>query len=460
MIRLDPELKIERLKPALEHVFELSAGKIRSLAQHWDPSQGAPVITVAGTYGSRRWAEWTQGFQFGCALLQFDATGDRWFLDYGRRNTLTHMAVHLSHMGGHDHGFNNISAYGNLARLSREEKIRATEFEADYYKLALKMSGAVQAARWTPLADGRGYIYSFHGAHSLFIDTMRSLRCLAVAHRLGHVLLGEGDQRISLLQRLLQHASVTADYAVFYGDGRDSFDVGGRVAHESLFHIEGGTYCCPATQQGYSPFTTWSRGLAWAMLGFAEELEFLATVPSSELEAAGGCAHLEAKLRRAAEAACDYYLEQCAADGIPYWDTGAPGLSRLGDYRNQPANPCNDYEPVDSSAAVIAAQGLWRLSSYLASRSKSLERAGHYRRAALTIAKTLFDRPYLAENAAHQGLIVHSIYHRPNGWDHVPRGSKIPCGEACMWGDYHALELALLLLRQLRGEPYLAFFNV
>jgi hypothetical protein len=29
-----------------------------------------------------------------------------------------------------------------------------------------------------------------------------------------------------------------------------------------------------------------------------------------------------------------------------------------------------------------------------------------------------------------------------------------------MWGDYHARELALLLLRELRGEPYLVFFNV
>jgi hypothetical protein len=28
-----------------------------------------------------------------------------------------------------------------------------------------------------------------------------------------------------------------------------------------------------------------------------------------------------------------------------------------------------------------------------------------------------------------------------------------------MWGDYHARELALLLLRAARGERYLAFFN-
>jgi hypothetical protein len=28
-----------------------------------------------------------------------------------------------------------------------------------------------------------------------------------------------------------------------------------------------------------------------------------------------------------------------------------------------------------------------------------------------------------------------------------------------MWGDYHARELGLLLLREARGEPYLTFFG-
>ncbi len=50
---------------------------------------------------------------------------------------------------------------------------------------------------------------------------------------------------------------------------------------------------------------------------------------------------------------------------MPYWDTGAPGLYRLGDYLDIPADPFNAYEPVDSSAAAIAAQGLLRLGRYL-----------------------------------------------------------------------------------------------
>ena len=68
--------------------------------------------------------------------------------------------------------------------------------EREFYELALKCSGAVQAARWTDIADGTGYIYSFNGPHSLFADTIRSLRALwRWRTSLGHVLMGERDAR-------------------------------------------------------------------------------------------------------------------------------------------------------------------------------------------------------------------------------------------------------------------------
>src|SRR5690606_23932843 len=131
---------------------------------------------------------------------------DERFLEMGSSGTLVHMATHVSHVGVHDHGFNNFSTFGNLLRLMREGKIEFNEWERQLYELALKVSGAVQAARWTTTAAGGGFIYSFNGRHSLFIDTMRSLRSLAVAHQLDHVLMGERDVRISLLRRLVQHA--------------------------------------------------------------------------------------------------------------------------------------------------------------------------------------------------------------------------------------------------------------
>jgi hypothetical protein len=458
MIQIDSRRSARDLLPAIRTLFELSAGKIREIERTWNPEDGAPVFTVDGRYRARGWTEWTEGFQFGSALLQYDATADAEFLDLGRSRTIERMAPHLTHMGVHDHGFNNVSTYGTLLRLAREGRFQASPWEVVTYELAIRVSGAVQARRWTPLPDG-GFIHSFNGAHSLFVDTIRSLRTLALGFILGQPLLEEQDAHVSLLDRLVQHARTTSRFSVYYGHGRDRFDVRGRVAHESLFNPANGTYRGPSSQQGYSPFTTWTRGLAWAMLGFSELLEFIDTLEDSSLEASGGRAAVDSMMFEAARATCDHYIEVAAADGVPYWDAGAPGLPQLGAWGDRPADPFNDVEPVDSSAAAIAGQGLLRLASVLARRQDP--DADRYEQAGLRVAATLFDPagPYLSVDPRHQGLLLHSVYHWPNGWDHVPDGAATPRGESSQWGDYHARELAVYLLRQAEGLPYLAFFG-
>jgi hypothetical protein len=450
-MKIDRSIEGAHLSPHVANLFRISAQKIRSLNSSWNPAQGSPVFTVHGKYSSRGWTEWTQGFQFGSAILQFDATGEREFLEIGRQRTIDVMAPHLTHTGVHDHGFNNVSTYGNLLRLMREGRLEQNTGERNFYEVALKCSGAVQAMRRSNIANGGGYIYSFNGPHSLFVDTIRTVRALAVAHQLGHVLLGENDRRISLLDRLIQHAQATARYSVYYGEGRDTWDVRGRVAHESIFNPNDGNYRCPNSQQGYSPYTTWTRGLAWAMLGFAEELEFLNSIKDEELGAHGGRAAFVAEMQKAAEATCDFYIANTALDGIPYWDTGAPALEKIAGWRDKLSDPFNDYEPVDSSAAAIAAQGLLRLGRYLKNDT--------YWKAGLTVSRSLFTEPYLSTDPQHQGLLLHSIYHRPNGWDTVPAGRRIPAGEACMWGDYHAMELAIYLQRIIENKTYLAFWS-
>lgn len=457
MINIDHSLQPIALKKALEQFWELSAQKILSIEKHYDTKQGSPVFTRNGQYTTRGWTEWTQGFQHGAAILQYDATGNTAFLDMGRQRTLQVMAPHISHTGVHDHGFNNISTYGNLLRLMKEGKTPDNEWERHFYTLALKVSGAVQAARWTPLKEG-GFIYSFNGPHSLFVDTIRSCRILVVSHALGHMLQGEGDVRINLLERALQHARATAAFSVFYGEGRDSYDEWGRTAHECIFNIKDGNFRSPNAQQGYSGFTTWTRGLAWAMCGFAEQLEYLHLADEGSLQSLGGREAVEAFLRKAATATCDFYLQHTPADGVPYWDTGAPGLARLGDYLNKPADPYNDAEPVDSSAAAIGAQGLLRLGKYLEEKGNA-DKGAKYRQAGLTTLRTLLGEPYLSTGTDHQGLLLHSIYHRPNGWDYTPAGSKIPHSESSMWGDYHIRELALYVQRILNNEPYYTFYN-
>src|SRR6185295_5572225 len=182
-----------------------------------------------------------------------------------------------------------------------------------------------------------------------FVDTIRTLRAPAVSHLLGHVLMGENDKKISLIERVALHARATAKYAVWYGEGRDTYDVRGRTAHESVFNTNDGNFRCPNSQQGYSPFSTWTRGLAWAALGFAEQLEY---VEESDLRNQFNGVHdillfdaskwvkmmmdsqkdwpdtwsrkdrfeaFRLVLVKAAQATADFYIENSCADGVPMW---------------------------------------------------------------------------------------------------------------------------------------------
>lgn len=456
MIKIDSHLKTSDLSRKLQLFWELSGEKIREIEKNYDSKKGSPVFTVNGKYSTRGWTEWTQGFQYGSAILQFDVTDENYYLETGRKATLEKMAPHISHIGVHDHGFNNLSTYGNLLRLMNEGKIPFNEWEKNFYELAVKISGAVQAARWTKIKNG-GFIYSFNGPHSLFVDTIRSVRILMKSHLLGHIFQGEGDVAISLLGRGIQHIDATAKYSVFYGEGRDSYDAWGRTAHESIFNVNDGNFRCPNSQQGYTGFSTWTRGLAWAMLGFSEELELMETLSDEELKEWGGKAEIEKMMLKAARATCDFYIENTPVDGIPYWDTGAPNLHKLGDYLNRPSDPYNNCEPVDSSAAAIGVQGLLRLGKYLSEKGEP-EAGAKYWQAGLTVMNSLLDYPYLSTDPKHQGLILHTVYHQPNGWDNVPDGQKIACGESTMWGDYHAREAALYLQRIINGENYYRFF--
>lgn len=445
------------LLPAVANALELASEKTLRLDRRWKASDGAPVITIAGRYAARSWTQWTQGFQYGNALLCFDMTGDPALLAMAKRHTVADMAEHLTHIGVHDHGFNNISTYGNLRRLMLEGRIPVNEGELHFYELALKVSGAVQATRWTRLKDGLGYIYSFNGSQSLFIDTIRTLRICCVAHMLGHALQGEQDERIHLLGRALTHAETSARFNIYYGDGRDAYDtpeLRGRTVHEAVFNPASGVFRCPSTQQGYSPFSTWTRGLAWGMVGYTELMEYVRSVPESQFGIDGIASKTDtlAVFEKAARAACDFYMEQAAArDGICYWDTGAPQLHRLGDWQAKPADPYNDFEPVDASASAIGAQGLLRLGHILGTAGSQYTQAG------LTIAARLLQEPYLSLKPEHEGLLLQSIYHRPKGWDYIPKEAKVPCGEASMWGDYHLLELCLLISRMAAGGYYTFF---
>ena len=273
MMQIDNNLTAQDLAPATRRLFDLALPKILALDTRWNSVKGTPVFTAAGQYTTRGWTEWTQGFQYGCGLLVFDATGERQLLDRMRARIVERMAPHITHRGVHDHGFNNISTYGTLRSLMREGRIPQNDWEQNFYEMALKASGAVQAARWAP----PGYIYSFNGRHSLFVDTIRTLRILAVAHQLGHVLMEEGDTRTSLLLRAdsaRPEHRIRIQSLLWQGTRSVRFARKARVApatKQSSIQAPG-ISAVPAPSRVIR-HSRRGRGLAWAMLGFAEQLE-------------------------------------------------------------------------------------------------------------------------------------------------------------------------------------------
>src|SRR5438552_10710380 len=136
MLKINRDLRPAHLRKKIHRLWRLSAARIASLEKRHDVADGSPVFTVRGRYTARGWTEWTQGFQFGAAILQFDATGEERFLKLGRDATVQRMASHLTHVGVHDHGFNNVSTYGNLLRLMREGRVPEEPWQSRFYEVA------------------------------------------------------------------------------------------------------------------------------------------------------------------------------------------------------------------------------------------------------------------------------------------------------------------------------------
>ncbi|HOC17617.1 MAG TPA: hypothetical protein PKK95_05070, partial [Vicinamibacterales bacterium] len=103
-MQIDLSLTPAALSGPIDRLWRLSGAKIRAIERNHPPGSDTLVYTAAGRYTSRGWTEWTLGFRYGSALLQFDATGEKRFLEIGRRGTLEAMGAHLTDMGVHDHG--------------------------------------------------------------------------------------------------------------------------------------------------------------------------------------------------------------------------------------------------------------------------------------------------------------------------------------------------------------------
>jgi hypothetical protein len=164
-----------------------------------------------------------------------------------------------------------------------------------------------------------------------------------------------------------------------------------------------------ANRNGYSDESTWARGQAWAVYGFAVALR-----------ETGDPDFLEGAQRVA-----DYFVNNLPPDFVPYWDFDVPAT---------------DDTLRDSSTAAIGAAGLLELAETLVGSPD----AKGYRATASNILHSLMSSNYLTQSATSSGILLH-------GTGEPPHLSSAETNVSLIYGDYyfiHALQKYQALLRR------------
>jgi unsaturated chondroitin disaccharide hydrolase len=388
-MRLDRSLTRQQLQPRLERAFALGVTQLERMLDKWPSDRPAPIYTENGIWirPAFVWTDWCPGFFAGLMWLAYERTLDEKWLH--RAEIYTRQLEHRKFdRTVHDLGFIFMSTFDRWYRLLPDD-----DPTKSWLREVMITAATVQSFRWQDSGEDH-YIYSFHGPQSLFIDIMMNIRLLLRGHE-----LGAGDE---LRRKAIAHACTTEKYLVQKAGSR-MMDADGMVVHEAIFNPVTGEFRNLSTQQGYSPFTCWARGLAWATYGFTDV--YLYTGERLFLETAERCA--------------GFYLENTPDGGVPFWDYGAPRIPN---------------EPVDSSAAAIISGAFWKLKK-IETSSRGSEAYG---RAALTIMSTLTSDEFLgSHDPGYEGTLRNGVYHRPMGWG---------VGESVMWGDYFFMEALQMIL--------------
>ncbi|WP_438433226.1 glycoside hydrolase family 88 protein [Gorillibacterium sp. sgz500922] len=332
---------------------------------------------------------WTQGFWTGMLWLSYEYSGDPRFreaalaaLDSFRRRLDRREG--LEH---HDIGFLYSLSTKAHWLIDRDENSRLRTLEAADVLMERwrELPGFLQA--WGPKDDPEN-------GGRIIIDCLMNLPLLHwAAGQTGHELYRQAARRHTELSRRFLVRGDASSYHTFYFD---------RTTGEA---VRGGTH------QGSQDGSTWTRGQAWGIYGFALAYRYL-----------GDPEWLDTSKRLAR-----YFADRLPEDQVVYWDFDVPQVPET---------------KRDSSAAAIAASGMLELASLLPEEDA--------------------DREWLAGTAERivQGLVEHySTRGEPDAQGLLNRGSYavrlgISPDDYVIWGDYFYLEALMRLERGVPGYWY------
>lgn len=348
-----------------------------------------PHITSEKRYNWGENKDWIEGFYTGMVWLSYEYSQDPFFKQAAMEHVDSfreRLEVKRS-IDHHDIGFLYLpSALASWIVTGDEEGRKLTLRAADHLMTRWRTSGQYIQA-WGPAGDEKN-------GGRIIIDCMMNIPLLYWAAE------QTGDERYK--QVALIHADKSRRY-LMRGD-ESSY-------HTFYFDQATGAPLGGGTHQGYHDGSTWTRGQAWAIYGFA--LSYRYTGDERYLESA----------RRAAR----YFLDHLKGDLVAYWDFDAP---------------IEADTPRDSSASAIAVCGMLEIVSHL-------EESDPERRiladAAQAVMQALVERCATIGDSEAEGLLRHGSYH--------VRGHMGP-DDYMIWGDYYYLEALLRLERGIPGYWY------
>ncbi|MEK3884566.1 glycoside hydrolase family 88 protein [Paenibacillus sp. PL2-23] len=342
-----------------------------------------------GVYQLNNNTDWTEGFWSGMLWLGYEYSGDNSFreaavrtVDSFRRRLQNR--VNLDH---HDIGFlYSLSSKAQWIIEGDEEAKKLTLEAADILLERWRERTQILQA-WGPKDDP-------DNGGRIIIDCMMNLPLLHWAYK--HT----GEEKYRTIAAI--HTEQSRRFLV---RGDDS------SYHTFYFDQETGDSLRGGTAQGYRDGSTWTRGQAWGIYGFALAYRFLG----------------QPELLETAKRLARYFIDRFPEDDVVYWDFDAPVTPET---------------KRDSSASAIAAAGMLEILGFLSDEDPERSLLED----ALQRSMTSLIRNYstMGEEDA-QGLLKRGSY--------SVRGGAAP-DDFVIWGDYFYLEALLRLEKGLTGYWY------
>jgi unsaturated chondroitin disaccharide hydrolase len=365
------------LETRAEQALQFAERQVRELITSYPDY--FPLYTEDGRWqhGRESWTNWCEGFLGGMLWILARRTGDPYWRERAEHySRLIEERQHDTNV--HDLGFLFWSTWKRWADLSSDESANDRVVQA----------GRTMGLRFN---EAGKFLRSFVAPESCFIDIMMNVNVIF------HAANETGDE--DLLRKAREHCLTTRRYLV-RGDG--------SAAHEGIFDTATGEFLRQSTHQGWRDDSSWARGQTWALYGFGTAYRL--SGDERFLDTAQRCA--------------DFYIDRTPPHGVPPNDWEEPSPMR----------------PYESSAAAIAATGLFQLAAL----TPDAGRAAHYAAYARTILDTLLSPEFLAVGVpGWEGILRHGSYHE-----------RLDLGvdESVMWGEYFFVES----LDKLLGAPALS----